>query len=489
MTMRLQRPILIGGVALSLGLWGLDSVQHSIGGMGELLTLGAIAAGGGYWWYYRQQGNKKSIATTSPQIDINVINRSIQQVELVIDRLVAENSNPARIAEFRDRLVQAQANLQRTDRRIAVTGGDRVGKSSAIALLSETPIGLTQAISYTETPTLFTAGADSQTNDAIAQEQNLAADLVLFLVNGDLTATEYKYLAGLQAAQQHVIVLFNQIDRYLPQDRDAIVQKLHSTLSSTIASSDIVTATTAPTAIKVRQVAADGTVAETIETPAPSIDLLSHRLASCLTESGEKLLWANTYRQLVGVQVAAKTTLNAHRRDRAMPIIEQNQWIVGAAAFANPLPALDLLAAAAVNVQTIVDLGAVYQQQFTLEQAQTAAAEMGSLMLKLGIVELCTQAVTSILKTNAITFVAGGLVQGLSAAYLTRIVGLTLVAYLEAQDLLVPEPARAWNLDLLGKTLQGVFQANERISSVQAIVKQGIDRLLPKDGKQLIVDS
>ena len=105
---------------------------------------------------------------------------------------------------------------------------------------------------------------------------------------------------------------------------------------------------------------------------------------------------------------------------------------------------------------------------------------LSSVMIKLGLVELCTQTVAGLLKTNAITFVAGGLVQGLSAAYLTRIAGLTLIEYLEAQDLTAAEPTRAWNLDLLGNTLQKVFQANERVTYLQTVFNQGIDRLVPE---------
>ncbi len=110
---------------------------------------------------------------------------------------------------------------------------------------------------------------------------------------------------------------------------------------------------------------------------------------------------------------------------RATPVIEQYQWIAAAAAFANPVPALDILATAAINAQMVMDLGNVYQQKFSLEQAQTVAGAMGSLMLKLGLVELSTKAVSTVLKSNAITFVAGGVVQGVSAAYLTLLlVGL-----------------------------------------------------------------
>jgi uncharacterized protein (DUF697 family) len=69
--------------------------------------------------------------------------------------------------------------------------------------------------------------------------------------------------------------------------------------------------------------------------------------------------------------------LNQVRRDRALPIIEQYQWIAAAAAFANPVPALDLLATAAISAQVVSDLGAIYQQKFSLQQAQAAAKTWG----------------------------------------------------------------------------------------------------------------
>jgi uncharacterized protein len=484
MTMRLQRPVLVGGIALSVGLLGLDTLHHVIGDLGDWVTVGAIAAGSGYWWYSKQKGSRNRLESADLPLSREKLDRSINQVKLILDRLIAENNDPTQISQFQERLQQAIVNLERTDRHISVTGAHRVGKSTLIELLKSQSLPIEQQVKYTETPALFSVGEGSASDEITAQTQNLAADLVLFLVNGDLTATEYKYLQQLDRADQETILLVNQIDRYLPQEQEIILQKLKTTLGDTIDPANIVSASTAPAAIKVRHLAADGATTETSETPAPNIEKLTSQLSTRLSEAGEQLLWGSTSRQLGTVETEAKAALNTHRRNLAQPLIEQSQWIVGAAAFANPVPALDLLATAAVNAQMIMDLGKIYQQKFTLEQAETAGAAMGDLMLKLGIVELCTQTVANLLKTNAITFVAGGLVQGLSAAYLTRIVGLTLVEYLEAQDLLTPEPPRAWNLGLLGKTLQSVFKANERVAYVQTIVKQGVERLLPKDSSK-----
>ncbi len=481
MNAQLQRPLLIGGIGLTLGLWGLDSISHSLAGVGDLLTLGTIAAGGGYWWY-SQRGNKAQVPLAPVEINRTTLDRALAQVELVISQLAIEQPSSGQIDKLRQELTQAQAHLTRVNRQIAITGGQRVGKSNLIQLLATQPVGSAAPLQYIETPALFTSDPTHPATAANAYQIALNADLVLFLTNGDLTATEYKYITALHQAQQRVILLFNQADRYLPEERNLILHKLQATVAGIVSASDVVTTMTAPAPIKVRKIQADGSNLETLETPAVEIDSLRQQLAHVLATAGEKLLWANTYRQVAGVQAAAKATLNTVRRDRALPLIEQNQWIVGATAFANPVPALDLLATAAVNAQMVVDLGAIYQQKFSLEHAQAAAGAMGGVMLKLGLVEVCTQAVAGLLKTNAITFVAGGIVQGLSAAYLTRIAGLTLVEYLAAQDLVSAEPARAWNLDLLGSTLQKVFQANERVAYVQTIVKQGMERLVPEGG-------
>jgi uncharacterized protein len=481
MTVRLQRPLLIGGIGLTLGLWGLDSISHSLAGVGDLLTLGTIAAGGGYWWYSRR-GNQAQVPLAQVEINRTTLDRALNQVELVISQLAIEHSDSGQIDRLRQSLTQAQNNLTRVNRQIAITGGQRVGKSSLMQLLTTQPVATDFPLQYIETSALFTSDSHDAATGGKADQLALNADLVLFLTNGDLTATEYRYITALHQAHQRVILLFNQADRYLPEERNLILHKLQSTVAGTISASDIVTTMTAPAPIKVRKIQADGSNLETLETPAVEIDSLSQQLTHVLATAGEELLWANTYRQVAGVQTTAKAALNIVRRDRALPLIEQNQWIVGAAAFANPVPALDLLATAAVNAQMVVDLGALYQQQFSLDHAQAAAGAMGGVMLKLGLVEVCTQAVAGLLKTNAITFMAGGMVQGLSAAYLTRIAGLTLVEYFEAQDLLGAEPVRAWNLDLLSSTLQKVFQANERVAYVQTIVKQGMDRLVPEVG-------
>ncbi len=473
MTMQLQKPILIGGLALSAGLWGLDSLQHVLANAGDTLILGTMAAGGGYWWWSKQRGLIKA-TPKSVVINSEALQHLTAQVNIIVDRLISEGAKPEAITQLQQQLRHATSQTDRQSYQVAVTGKARVGKTTLIQEL-QTSTG-EQSIELLETPALFSTVENI--DDVLTQQLASQADLVIFITNEDLTATEYNYLAQL-SQQQRLLLVFNKQDQYLPVDREAIQQKIKHTIVSLVSADNVVATSTRPRPIKVRKIQADGSVLESIEQPPVDLQALTQKLQQVLTTEGAQLILATTYRQIDQVKTQGKLQLNILRRQKALPIIEQNQWIVGAAAFANPVPALDLLATVAINTQMIVDLSGIYQQKFSLNQAQAVANNLGSLLLKLGLVELSTQAISSVLKTNAVTFVAGGLIQGMSAAYLTRIVGLTLAEYFASQDVIVPQEQPVWHLDRFTAILSQVFQANQRLTVLQDFVQQGLQRFIP----------
>jgi hypothetical protein len=164
------------------------------------------------------------------------------------------------------------------------------------------------------------------------------------------------------------------------------------------------------------------------------------------------------YRNAINLQNDIKEKLNLIRKEKALPLIEKYQIIAATATFANPVSSLDLLATAAINTQMIVDLSSIYQQSLSLNQAQEISIALGKLMIKLGIVEMSSQAITAILKTNIVTFVAGGVIQGISAAYLTRICGLSLIEYYQVTDFNNNEGI---NLTKIKEKLSLIFQKNK----------------------------
>lgn len=75
---------------------------------------------------------------------------------------------------------------------------------------------------------------------------------------------------------------------------------------------------------------------------------------------------------------------------------------------------------------------------------------------------------------------AGGTLQGLSAAHLTQVAGFSLVEYFEEQVQSLEAGAEiGFKRESLIQKLQNVFQENQRTLFLQSLVSQGMNRLMP----------
>lgn len=469
--MKLQRPILVGGLGLSFSLWMLDSWHDSIVQVGELGILTALAVGGGLWLLRKNQpplGEQLNDILVSRE----VVLKAIAQTEVIINQIAQEAAYHPSLAIIRENLAKLPLELARKEITVAVTGGKSVGKSTIIKVLKNTSIFPEMSLHFTETAALFSAL--SENSDVVTLSEIQKSDVVLFLTNSDLTDSEFQVWEQLKTAKQPTLLVFNKQDQYQPSERATVLQSLKQRVGV-----NVVGTAACPVTVKVRKHQEDGSFQEWIEQPMPDIQQLTQQLGAIIEQQGEQLVCNTTHRQVLLLKSQAKNCLNGLRRDRSVPIIEQYQWIAAAAAFANPVPGLDLLATAAINAQMVIDLGNIYQQKISWEQGQQIAKTMGSLMLKLGLVELSTKAVTGILKTNVATFVAGGMVEGVSAAYLTRVAGLSLIEYFQEQEIAL-ESGDALNLEKLRQVLPTVFQQDQKMAILEAFVKQGMKRLLPE---------
>ncbi|HLP88897.1 MAG TPA: DUF697 domain-containing protein [Nostocaceae cyanobacterium] len=465
--MKLQRPILVGGLGLTASLWILDSWHDSIVHVGEMALLSALAVGGGLWLIKKNRLVGNLDDGEGMLVDRAKVEKAIAQIETIINYLAQEAATHPALASLREQVANLQLELDRKEINVAVTGGKSTGKSTVVELYKQV-----EGVKFWETAPLLTELNEKSDTAIVAEMQK--SDLVLFLTNGDLTDSELQVLQQIKNQKQPVVLVLNKHDQYLPDERATILHSLQQRVETAIAIS------ASPAPMKVRKHQEDGTVQEWMEKPASDVDKLTQQLGASIINQETQLVLATTYRQAKVLKAEAKNWLNGVRGDRSTPIIEQYQWIAAAAAFANPIPALDILATVAINAQMVVDLGKIYQQKLSLEQAQTVATTMGSLMLKLGLVELSTRMVTGILKTHVATYLAGGVVEGISAAYLTRVAGLSLVEYFQQQEIAL-DSANGLNLDALRQTLQNVFQQNQQVAFVQSFVKQGVKRLLPEN--------
>ncbi|MBW4527174.1 MAG: DUF697 domain-containing protein [Phormidium tanganyikae FI6-MK23] len=469
-----QRSLIFAGVGATLSLWFLENLTHTLGDW-----LPAIVIGSGIAWvavkFQKDDTPKIQVAPLS----LNRVQNELVEAKGLLDLLAIESQDltidgsAQQLSDLRSQINQITSDLNRDEIRFAVMGGKSVGKTMLVNLLQHGwAAEVSQKLVLQDTPELFAATDGGIIAERDAWKLARSSDVVLFVTNGDLTATEFQAIQQITGVGKRLVLILNKQDQYLPEVQQAILNHLRERMSEILAPQDVIAIATNPKSLKIRQHRSDGTVKEWLEKPEPQLLPLLDRLNQILLQEGQQLVLASSLSNVTAVQAEAKTALNRVRRDRAVPRIDQAQWLVAGTAFANPFPALDLLATAAINGQMVLDLSNLYQRKFTLDQAKTIAATMASVMVKLGLVEVSTQAIASILKTNAITFVAGGLIQGVSAAYLTRMAGLTLIEYFEG------EPTGEIKPDLLQQIMQKVFEQNRRLPFLQMFVKQAVDQLV-----------
>lgn len=218
-------------------------------------------------------------------------------------------------------LQSLQSALDKIDRqsiRIATFGLVSSGKSSLInALLQEDVVatgplhGVTQSLTILNwnplpgrglsAELIDTPGLDEVAGEARAimtREIARKSDLILFVVAGDITRTEYQALRELRDTQKPLLLVFNKIDLYPDRDRQQIYRQLqklnaaHSigSLEDIIAPHEIVMVAAKPQPIQVRIESLDGTVENTWEYPEPEIEELKSALMQILQQEGKSLL-------------------------------------------------------------------------------------------------------------------------------------------------------------------------------------------------------
>jgi uncharacterized protein len=466
----------IGGLGLAGSIWVLDGITDFLGDW-----IPAIVIGSGLTWSYLKFKPLNPVVAPVSQRPItrDRVEVAVAEAAGIVNQLATEvtdatDGSAQNLSRLRLQIQDLLNGLDRDELRLAIMGGEGVGKTSLASLLQTdwiAHISQPQQLQIKDTPALFRANGAER--DDRAWQLGRTADMVMFLTDGDLTDSQMQVLQQLTAMHKRTVLVFNKQDQYLPKEQTEILAKLRDRVSAIVRPEDVIAIATQPRPIKVRQHQADGSVKEWLEEPLTEITPLTDRLTEILLKEGQKLVLASSLGNAEALKTEARNQLNRIRRDRAMPLIDRTQWLVAGTAFANPFPALDLLATAAINAQLVMDLSQLYQKKLTLEQAQVIAKALAALMLKLGVVEASTQAIGALLKTNALTYAAGGLAQGVSGAYFSRLAGLTLIEYFETVD----QPQRATTSQLPG-ILKAVFQQNQRSAVLQQFVKQAVDRLV-----------
>jgi len=284
---------------------------------------------------------------------------------------------------------------------IASLKGDQGGRQSSRVELIDTP------------------GIDEVNGDerqAIAQKIARQADLILFVIAGDLTQLEYDALTALKQANKPILLVFNKLDHYSPGDRQQILQTLaQDRLAGLIPLANLVTAAAAPLVTKATK-GPDGQLVTRTERGNPDISDLKLKILEILHREGKALVALNTllYADEINEQVVAQKLA---LRDRAADDTIWKTTLTKSVAVAlNPVTVVDLAGGAAIDIALIVTLARLYGLEMTQRGAAKLLKEIAFAMGGLTVSEL------------AISFGLSGLKSLLAAASLPT-GGLTATPY------------------------------------------------------------
>ena len=221
-----------------------------------------------------------------------------------------------------------------------------------------------------DTPGIDEVGGDRR--QAIAQKVARQADLILFVIAGDLTQLEHTALTELHQAGKPILLVFNKADQYPQSDRAQILQLLQNDrLKNLIPAERIVIAAAAPLIRKATRTP-DGSLQTRTERGQPDVTDLKLQILKILQKEGKALIALNTllYADEINEQVVSQKLA---LRDRAADDTIWKTVLTKSVAVAlNPITVVDLLSGAAIDVALIVVLARLYG----IEMTQKGAAQL-----------------------------------------------------------------------------------------------------------------
>lgn len=398
-----------------------------------------------------------------------------QQVQGIEDQIAQE--------ALLERSQEIEAQLARGDLTVVVFGTGSAGKTSLVnavlgriagqvgASMGTTQVfqayklrlkGLQRTIQLIDTPGILEVGVQGSERETQARRLATEAVMLLFVVDGDLRQSEYQLLRSLLDMGKRVLIVLNKTDLYPPDDREALLQRLYEYGQDRLSPDDVVAIAANPTPVQLD-------TGETVQ-PEPNIVPLLRRMATILRTEGEDLIADNILLQSQRLTEETRRILTEQRRRQAEKVVDRFQWVGAGILAVTPLPGVDLLAAAAVNAQMVVELGKIYGCDLDLESGKELAVSLAKTMIGLGVLKGAIEIFSLALQTNAGTFVIGRAIQGITTAYLTRIAGKSFIEYFENdQD---------WGDGGMSEVVQEQFQLNRRDEFIRLFVKEAVDRVL-----------
>lgn len=352
--------------------------------------------------------------------------------------------------ELKQRMDSLNERLEQEKLEIVAFGTISSGKSSLLNAIAGRDLFLTDPVGGTtqlrnevpwpghdrvvlvDTPGL--AEVHGERRATIAADAAKDADLILLVVDGPLKSYEMELLRQLGEMEKKLLVCLNKEDWYPPEQRSQLIEQIRAQTSQLVPADDVIAVRAGSTTRKRVRVLADGTETEETVAAGPDISPLAERMLELIAGSRRQLLLANLLLQSRGLMEQAKAKASEAVDRQADSIISKYMWAAGGAAAVNPIPLLDVAGGSAITVKMVVDLARVYRQEIDTDTVVQILANLSKNLIAMLGVTAATPAIVSVVASSIKTVpgigtIAGGLVQGIVQALVTRWIGKVFCDY------------------------------------------------------------
>jgi len=281
-----------------------------------------------------------------------------------------------------------------------------------------------------DTPGLDEAGGEDR--EAMAREVAGRSDLVIFVLDSDITDTELHALRTLLAQGRPVLLALNKSDLFTSDEKSALLQSIRDKTDGMVEPAHIIAVAAQPRPQMIVEVDENGDETECERQREPDVEKLRLRLWDILDAEGKTLAALNASLFAADLSDQVGRRILAARREIGEKLVRTYCVGKGIAVAFNPVPVADLFAAAFIDVGMVVHLSRVYDLPLSQQEAgslvKVIVAESAALMGTVWALHF----VSSALKVGTAglsTIVTAG-AQGAIAYYSTYVVGQVASRYL-----------------------------------------------------------
>lgn len=394
--------------------------------------------------------DETSLGSNSTQADAqaepvnvqDVLGKTKFDIETVLQDPKLSDDSKSRLLEDKKQLQRLIEKLEDKQFHIAVFGRVSVGKSSLLnALIGKTHFSTSVLHGETKTTTdvfwhqfedhglvfVDTPGIDElqgEQREEIAKQAVSSADMILFVVDSDLTQLEFNALSDLHASNQPIIVVVNKDDRLNSIEKIQLQQSITDKLHNISKHIPLVFASADPRPKEIIKIDEHGNETLTTISPIVQTEALKAAIWQSIQASGKTLqvmnaaIFASQLNNKLGEEI-----INL-RAEVAQALIKKYCLGKSLAVGLNPIPLLDI-AVVFGDVAMIKHLASVYGFDITKQEASRL---LKSILTELSLVlgaSYGIQALSSILKglSAGLSTVLTASSQGLAAWYGTYLVG------------------------------------------------------------------